>query len=162
MTVTQRTADLRPEIRDAGCLFLCYLWSGWLFNAVCRSGLLPSVTSEMVNECYYRCLRGGSIDEWCRVHQPIDVVGSFPAMYGDVPSINVDRAAPVVRVCSPFLCKAPQQDQFTVSVARWKTGHWTAVCHNPHAYYDPIVASVIRAGVVDRVQCVRIRWSALA
>ena len=165
MMVNQHSVGLNANIAKQGCLFLCYLWAGWLHSAVqvVKAGeRLPKwgTDTAFVN-VLYQTLQGEkalpAIREDCYVLRPEHVVRSM--LHGtalDVGRITVTKHAGTYRgVRYQGMHHAPMVAAdcadgggFVVDVAHWVLGlhsHFTAACAAPWAYYDPWVDSVCAA-----------------
>ena len=160
MMVNQHSVGLNANIAKQGCLFLCYLWAGWLHSAVqvVKAGeRLPKwgTDTAFVN-VLYQTLQGEkalpAIREDCYVLRPEHVVRSM--LHGtalDVGRITVTKHAGAYRGArsAPMASAAVNDGRgFVVDIAHWvlgSHGHFTAACAAPWAYYDPWVDSVCAA-----------------
>lgn len=167
MEINQHTVGLNVNIAKQGCLFLCYLWAGWLHSAVrvVEAGeRLPKwgTDAAFLNILYQTLMRRSThtdgdkespaIREDCYVLRPEQVVRSM--LHGSALEsgrVTVTKHAGTYRGThyAP-MAAADRVDGrgFIVDVAHWRLGlhhHFTAACCNPWAYYDPWVNSVCAA-----------------
>lgn len=163
--IPQWSDGLPGSVQDEGCLFLCYLWCGWLYGLQhMRPGRMlsgsPPVTVETIAESYDVLYHMGHIRPDCFVVEPTNVI-RFPWHYWDgllppapesEPRISVIKEPPYAKVSSPLRATADQRvpalpTSMVFDITRWELegkSHFTGLCRRPRAaYYDPWVVSRI-------------------
>ena len=164
MEINQHSVGLNVNVAKQGCLFLCYLWAGWLHSAVrvVKAGeRLPKwdTDASFINALYQILMRRGTGDrelpairQDCYVLRPEHVIRSM--LHGtplETGRITVTKHAGTYRGThhAPMAAADVVDGHgFIVDVAHWRLGihhHFTAACCNPWAYYDPWVDSVCAA-----------------
>ena len=172
MILPQWSMGLDAPIRKEGCLFLVYLWVGWLYRIWVRGGAAPQVVPEVVNDSYDVLERMGAIRDDCYVGDPERVI-QFPWHYWHPPAPELDQhqvtveKLPAIREHgSPLLSQASRRvpelrGSFVVDVTHWELDgrhHFTGLCLRPACYFDPwVVSEIARAGRARSVRRVTIR-----
>ena len=172
--IAQWAKGLDEPVQKDGCLFLCYLWAGWLWALRDRDCMQETAypTVEVINDTHDFLRLNGSIGEDCFVRQPDNVV-SFPWHYWDdcqlpgaAPVVKFEKVSPAdVQGVPPAASGLPlvgldQRPGMVVDITRWRFesgSHFTGACKDPWGYFDPWVRSTIaRHGIAKSVRRVSV------
>ena len=163
--IPQWSDGLPVPVQNEGCLFLCYLWAGWLYGLQHmrpEGGMLsvrpgrrlagfPPVTDATIAESYDVLYHMGHIRADCFVVEPINVI-RFPWHYWDgllppepesEPRILVTKEPPYAKACNPLWAMAdhqvsPHPVATVFDITRWELlgkSHFTGLCRRPAAGY---------------------------
>lgn len=155
--VDQHTVGLNATLRKSGCLYLCYLWAGWLWRAARNVGTggklgVPRMvdTVAWVNATFAKNLVTGDVLADATVIRPAPIIRTG----GDLPdhvNVTVERrgADGLLDDAAAWALHKPNGSTgpFRVDVTEWTRGahqHFVADCRAPLAYFDPWIASQCR------------------
>lgn len=150
--VTQHDPRLDATLRKSGCLFLTYLWAGWLWRAkrcVSAGIKVPLVVDDpgWVNATFGAHRHAGDVRDDAFVVHPAPIIrsgGNIPANYlipvEETYSGESDHHLVLARLGTYRLPGGP----FGVQVQHWKHGeheHFVGYAQHPMAYFDSWIAS---------------------
>lgn len=149
--VNQHTVGIDSVIAKEGCLFLVYLWAGWLWRAV---GNVPAGKAVMdydaghVNAIFVEQQHLGNVGDDATVRDPVPIIRAGGAVPEAVPiTVTFCEDNGAGAATTAVINKGP----FVVDAVRYTLGdhqHFVGHCLAPEAYYDPWIASRCVAGGV--------------
>lgn len=160
--VDQHTDGLDATLRKSGCLFLAYLWAGWLWRAARIIGgpALPGDEFGMVggkrhvdstgwvNAVFGAHVSAGDVAKDATIIRPGPIVrtgGDVPALQRvTIEEVYADEDKIQDRILGTLLDPAPGTKSFEAIIQHYTWGkheHFVGSCRAPYGYYDPWIAS---------------------
>ena len=151
--VNQHTVGIDSVLHTEGCLFLVYLWAGWLWRA---AGNVPAHKAVQdydvghVNAMFGEQKHLGNVGDDATVVDPVPIIRAGGAIPEAVPvDVQFEGGAAVTEPGKGAAVTEPGKGPFVVDAVRYTLGnhqHFIGRCLAPDAYYDPWIASLCVAG----------------